>query len=76
MNSSLDVENTVPLALQGRVIVIVIGKVEKGDLLVAAGIPGYAIVDNDPQVGTVLGKAVGSKTDDFKGVVEIVVGRV
>lgn len=76
MNSSLDEENTVPLALQGRVMVKVIGKVEKGDLLVAAGIPGYAIVDNNPQVGTVLGKAVGSKTDDFKGVVEIVVGRV
>jgi hypothetical protein len=33
-------------------------------------------VDNDPNVGTVIGKAVGAKTDGDKGIVEVVVGRV
>jgi hypothetical protein len=65
-----------PVALQGRVPCKVIGKVAKGDMLVTSAIPGYAIVDNDPKVGTVIGKAVGEKLDADKGIVEVVVGRV
>ena len=76
MNSDLVGDAVVPVALQGRLNVKVIGKVDKGDLLVAAATPGYAIVDNDPKVGSVLGKAVGTKDDDLRGVVEIVVGRL
>lgn len=76
MNSHLKGEHVVGVALQGRVPCKVLGKVSKGDLLVTSGISGYAIVDNDPKVGTVIGKAVGTKTDDSKGTVEIVVGRV
>jgi hypothetical protein len=34
------------------------------------------MVDNNPTVGTVIGKAVGKKDDDGKGIVEVVVGRV
>ena len=64
------------IALQGRVPVKVIGKVQKGDMLVSSAIPGYAIVNNTPNVGTVSGKAVGTKEDDAKGIVEVVVGRV
>ena len=65
-----------PVALQGRVPVKVIGQVAKGDMLVTSAIPGYAVVDNNPRVGTVIGKAVGEKLDTDKGVVEVVVGRV
>ena len=54
----------------------VIGRVEKGDLLVTSAIAGYAIVDNDPKIGTVLGKAVSSKDTEDRGTVEVVVGRV
>ena len=64
------------VALQGRVPVNVIGAVAKGDMLVASSIPGYAVVDNDPKVGTVIGKAVGVKIDSDRGTVEAVVGRV
>jgi len=64
------------VALQGKVPVNVIGKVEKGDMLVASAIPGYAVVDNDPKVGSVIGKAIGSKDDTEKGTVHAVVGRV
>ena len=75
MNSALEGKHVTPLALQGRVPCKVIGLVMKGDMLVTSAIPGYAIVDNNPKVGTVIGKAVGSKTDNERGVVEIVVGK-
>jgi hypothetical protein len=76
MNSQLQSDHVVDLALQGRVPCKVIGKVAKGDILVTSAVPGYAIVNNDPKVGTVIGKAVGTKDDTERGVVEVVVGRV
>ena len=76
MNSDLEHEFAVEVALTGRVPCKVLGKVSKGDILVTSAIPGYAIVDNDPKVGSVIGKALENKTDDHKGVIEIVVGRV
>ena len=45
-------------------------------MLVASAIPGYAVVDDDPKVGTVIGKAVGTKEGVDRGIVEVVVGRV
>jgi hypothetical protein len=76
MNAQLKGETVIDLALQGRVPCKVIGQVQKGDILVTSAIPGYAMVDNDPKIGTVIGKAVGTKLDNDKGVVEVVVGRV
>ena len=76
MNSGLEGEHVTPLALQGRTPCMVIGKVEKGDIIVTSAIAGYGMVDNNPTVGTVIGKAVGKKDDDGKGIVEVVVGRV
>lgn len=76
MNSALEGDFVTGIALQGRVPVKVLGRVQKGDLIVTSAIPGYGIVDNDPRVGTVIGKAVGEKVDDGRGVVEVVVGRV
>ena len=62
--------------MQGRTPCKVIGKVEKGDIIVTSAEPGYGMVDNNPVVGTVIGKSVGKKDDDDKGIVEVVVGRV
>jgi hypothetical protein len=76
MNSALEGDHVTGVALAGRVPCKVLGKVSKGDILVTAAKPGYAIVDNDPKVGTVIGKAVGTKLDDGYGIVEVVVGRV
>ena len=39
-------------------------------------IPGYAVVDNDPKVGSVIGKAIETKDDTERGSVHAVVGRV
>jgi len=74
MNSDLK-ENAVAVALQGRVPCKVLGKVKKGDMIVSSAIPGYGIVNNEPSIGTVIGKALEDKTDDAKGEIEIVVGR-
>ena len=76
MNSGLDDENAVALALTGRVPCKVIGVVRKGDILVTSAVPGYAIVDNNPSVGTIVGKAIENKDDNGKGVIEVVAGRV
>jgi len=75
MNSGLEGDHVIGLALKGRVPCKVIGKVQKGDLLVTSAIPGYAIVDNDPKIGTIIGKAISEKLDLEKGVVEVLVGR-
>jgi hypothetical protein len=76
MNSNLEGEHVAAIALQGRVPCKALGRVAKGDMLVTSAIPGYAIVNNTPGVGSVIGKAVGDKLDDGKGTVEVVVGRV
>ena len=76
MNNALEGDTVVPLALTGRVPCNVIGTVAKGDMLVTSAVPGYAIVNNDPKLGTVLGKAVGTKDTEGRGVVEVVVGRM
>jgi hypothetical protein len=75
MNNDLSGNHVVVVALQGRVPVKVIGRVQKGDMLVTSGKPGYAIVNNDPRVGTVIGKALAVKTTNGEGVVEAVVGK-
>jgi len=63
------------VALQGRVPVKVVGVVKKGDMLVSAAKPGYAIVNNNPKPGTIIGKSLANKTDPAPGIVEVVVGR-
>jgi len=76
MNSELNDNTAVAVALQGRVPCKVLGIVKKGDLIVSAAIEGYATVDNNAKVGTVIGKALEDKINPEKGIIEIVVGRV
>ena len=76
MNSDLEAEYPTEVAIAGRVPCKVLGPVSKGDMLVASAIPGYAIVDNNPRLGSVIGKSVVDKTDDGKSTIEIIVGKV
>ena len=76
MNSDHSAEYSTALALQGRVKCKVLGKVKKGDLLVTSAIPGYAVANNSPAVGTIIGKALEDKETDNKEVIEVVVGKV
>ena len=74
MNGGLVGAAVVPLALTGRVPCNVIGPVQKGDIMVSAGF-GYAKVNNTPQIGTIIGKALEDFPITAKGVIEVVVGR-
>ena len=67
--------NVVELALQGRVPCFVIGKVNKGDIIVTSDKAGYGMVNNRARAGTIIGKAITSKKDKNPGLVEILVGK-
>jgi hypothetical protein len=64
------------VALQGRVPCRVVGKINKGDILITSGIPGVAVAaSGDVKVGTVVGKALTTYDSDHIGSIEIAVGR-
>jgi hypothetical protein len=74
MNSLLEGEKTVALALAGRVPCKVTGSITKGDMLVSAE-NGYARAETNPKLGSVIGKAL-ENFDGLEGVIEVVVGRL
>lgn len=74
MNGMLTGANVVPLALQGRTPCKVRGRINKGDMLISGG-GGFARPDHNPQIGTVIGKAL-EDFDGTEGVIEVVVGRL
>ena len=63
------------LALAGRVPCRVVGKVKKGDLLTTSATPGCAVKATNPQIGSVIGKAIEDKDYDSVGVIQVAVGR-
>ena len=73
MNSGLESEHVATVALTGRVPTLVVGTVRKGDMMVAAGL-GRARAEADPQVGSVIGKAL-EDFDGAEGTIEVVIGR-
>jgi hypothetical protein len=76
MNDQLNEENTVAVALQGRVPCKVIGKIAKGDMLVASAVPGVACAaEGEIKIGTVIGKSLENYDSDQVGVIEIAIGR-
>ena len=74
MNTALEAEHTVALALTGRVPTLVVGAVAKGDMMVSAG-GGRAKACATPVMGSVVGKAVQDHPGG-PGTIEIVVGRL
>jgi hypothetical protein len=73
MNSNIECEYPVAIALQGRIPAKVIGPVKRGDMMVSAN-DGHAISCKSPSMGTVLGKAL-TDFDGSVGIIEIMVGR-
>ena len=56
-------DDEIPLAIVGIVPCKVTnenGAIRAGDLLVTSSTPGHAMVDNNPPIGTVIGKALES----------------
>jgi hypothetical protein len=77
MNSGLQGENVVAVAFTGRVPCRVVGKINRGDLLVTSHLEGVATVLNSAFYlpGCVLGKALEEYNSDIPGMIEIVIGR-
>jgi len=65
-----------PVALQGRVPVKVIGKIRKGERLVSSDVPGvaWALGDDAYNSRAIIGRALQSKEDGDAGVIEAVIG--
>jgi hypothetical protein len=78
MNSELQGEHTVAVALVGRVPVSVIGNIYAGDQIVTSDRAGVAeaLDITRYQPGVIIGKAVQGYTGDEIGVIEVVVGRL
>jgi len=75
MNGLIQCEYPTVIALQGRVPCKVRGKVYKGDMMISAG-NGYAkAAITNPNIGTVIGKAL-QNFDGEEGVIEVAVGRL
>jgi hypothetical protein len=77
MNSSQTGEHVLPVALTGRVPCQVVGKIRKGDRLVAGAIPGVAIALDRASwtPGCIIGKSLEVYDSDDVGTIEVAVGR-
>ena len=76
MNNALTSEDSVEVAMMGRVPCRVVGKIRKGDMLVTSKENGVATASEDPTLGTVIGKALQNYDSDQIGEIEIVVGKL
>jgi len=77
MNSDLAGDFVVTVALQGRVPCKVLGKVNKGDMIVASDVPGVGVASDNPKLGSVIGKALENYDNSTEvGTIEVVVGRL
>ena len=76
MNNALISEDSVEVAMMGRVPCRVVGKIRKGDMLVTSKENGVATASEDPKLGTVIGKALQNYDSDEIGEIEIVVGKL
>ena len=78
MNSGLQGEFTVAVALTGRVPVSVIGNITAGDRVVTSNRAGVAeaLDMTRYQPGVIIGKALQSYSSNEVGVIEVVVGRL
>lgn len=65
-----------PVALQGRVPVRVIGTIKKGERLVSSDVPGVAwgVANDDVSIQAIIGRSLVDKDDSGLGVVEAVIG--
>ena len=64
------------IALAGRVPVMVVGRVKKGDMLTTAATPGFAVKALNPTLGSIIGKALEDKDTGEAGVIQVAIGKV
>ena len=76
MNDGIEAKFIAKVALTGRVPCRVVGKINRGDMLVTSSIPGVAQASSRPELGSVIGKALANYDSTDVGVIEVVVGRL
>ena len=78
MNDIYNTENALSIAYIGRVPCRVVGKINRGDLLVVSNVPGVATSAKPVDVlpGQLIGKALENYNNDTEGLIEILVGRL
>ena len=74
MNAGCTGEHVATVALTGRVPCRITGTVRKGDMMVSNG-DGTARSEANPQVGSVIGKALENFDGQGEGMIEVVIGR-
>ena len=72
---NVDAAHAVAIALVGRVPCKVVGKIEKGDLLVTSHIPGVATNTSFPRTGALIAKALEDYDSIEVGTIEVMVVR-
>jgi hypothetical protein len=70
-----DLENSVAIALVGRVPCKVTGVIFKGDMLAVSRTPGVLTSTVEPKTGSIVAKAMESYNSDEIGVIEVMVTR-
>jgi hypothetical protein len=73
LNSTL--QNSVIIALTGRVPCKVVGEIIKGDLMTVSDISGVATSTTPPASGTVIGIALENYNSDTVGIIEVKVDK-
>jgi hypothetical protein len=68
-------QDSVIVALAGRVPTRVVGTINKGDILTISNIAGVATATSQPQYGTIIGRALESYNSEIVGSIEIKVDR-
>ena len=76
MNKDMNAAIVVPVALQGRVFVRVIGPVRKGDMMVSAPNGCAQSSVNLPKIGSVIGKSLVTDANTRERLIEVAVGRL
>ena len=77
MNSTQIGNHVLPVALTGRVPCMVIGKIRKGDRLVASALTGVAtsLIPSSWEPGCIIGKSLEAYDSSDIGIIEVAVGR-
>lgn len=72
---NVEADHAVAIALVGRVPCKVVGKIEKGDLLVTSHLSGVATTTTFPRTGSLIAKALEDYDSDEVGLIEVMVVR-
>lgn len=77
MNSNMTHEFSLPVALEGRLGVRIIGKIEKGDFIISSDIPGVGCGTSDPSTNplSIIGRSLESSSVEEEKYIECYIGR-